>query len=97
MSVIVHRSVLREQAYRRTSAAAGPSAEPAAGQFDRCPGWSPGRCDRLSRPSDRMRLIVMFVVCFFCVLEISGTGGYAWGYSGPGTTTTRKNHFFLLI
>ena len=71
------------QAYRRTSAAAGPSAEPVAGQFDRCPGWSPGRCDRLSRPSDRTRLIVVFVVCFFCVLEISGTGGYAWSYSGP--------------
>ena len=70
MSAIVHRSVLREQAYRRTSAAAGPSAEPAAGQFDRCPGWSPGRCDRLSRPGDCEWLIVVFVCGFFSLIVV---------------------------
>ena len=43
MSAIVHRSVLDDL---RTSASAGPSAGPAAGQFDRRPGGSPGRCDR---------------------------------------------------
>ena len=59
------------QAYRRTSAAAGPSAELAVGQFDQCPGWSPGRCDRLSRPGDHEWLIVVFADWFFVSTEFS--------------------------
>ena len=46
-----------------------------------------GLVTRMLRPfvaTERSYVADCYVCCvFFCVLEISGTGGYAWSYSGP--------------